>query len=429
MKFSTYSSYKETDIGWLGNIPSSWDLKKIKYTLRENQAIKNSSLQSGSISFGEVVTKDDDSIPMETKNSYQEVKVGEFLINPINLNYDLKSLRTALSQIDVCVSPAYIVARLIDDGCDKSFLKYLLHQFDVAHMKTLGAGVRQTITFNDIGDNYWPLPSLEEQKTIANFLDVETTRIDELVQKQEKLIELLELKRQVVVYDSVTKGLNKSEKFKNSNIAWIGSIPSHWVTGKVKNYFQVTLGKMLQNEPKKDSDKLVKYLRAANIQTSGVDISDVKEMWLSENELNTLQLREGDILVSEGGDVGRCCIWNAELEECYFQNSINRVRPIGNQSNKFFYYWMTYAKNTGYIDILCNKSTIAHLTAEKLSALPMVFPPFEEQIKISCYLDSMFAKFDALISKSELSISLLKEYRASLISAAVTGKVDVKGLG
>jgi type I restriction enzyme S subunit len=271
-------------------------------------------------------------------------------------------------------------------------------------------------------------PALDEQKLIVNFLDRETVKIDELIKKQEKLIELLEEKRKSVINKVITKGLQTDAALKESKIKWIGEVPNHWTIGKVKNYFQVTLGKMLQPEQKKDTDRLVSYLRAANIQLSGVDISDVKEMWLTENELKELLLVDGDILVSEGGDVGRCCIWNSELEECYFQNSINRVRPIGNQSNKFFYYWMTFAKNAGYVDILCNKSTIAHLTAEKLSALPMIFPPIDEQIEITKYLDSMFTRFDSLITKSDLSIAFLKEHRASLISAAVTGKIDVRGL-
>ena len=292
----------------------------------------------------------------------------------------------------------------------------------------LGGGVRQTIGQEELGGLEMPIPPKEEQMSIAKFLDRETIKIDELIKKQEKLIELLDEKRKLVISSSVTNGLKNSVAFKESGSNWIGQIPTHWITGKVKNYFQVTLGKMLQSEQKKESDRLVSYLRAANIQLAGVDISDVKEMWVSENELRELKLADGDILVSEGGDVGRCCIWNSELDECYFQNSINRVRPIGNQSNKFFYYWMTFAKSTGYIDILCNKSTIAHLTAEKLSALPMVFPPIDEQIEISSYLDAMFDKFEALISRSELSIALLKEHRTSLISAAVTGKIDVREL-
>ena len=116
MPFTISRTLKATNIGWIGDIPSAWTLKKIKFVLMEKVSIKASDLQSGSISFGEVVEKDDESIPIETKNSYQEVNAGEFLINPINLNYDLKSLRTALSKIDVCVSPAYIVAQLAEQG-------------------------------------------------------------------------------------------------------------------------------------------------------------------------------------------------------------------------------------------------------------------------------------------------------------------------
>ena len=151
-------------------------------------------------------------------------------------------------------------------------------------------------------------------------------------------------------------------------------------------------------------------------------------MWFSATERKHLRLKDGDLLVSEGGDVGRSCIWKSELPECYYQNSANRVRGFNGNNNRFLYYWILTVKNGGYIDILCNKSTIAHFTAEKVNALPVAYPEPAEQIMIAKHLDSETSKIDTLIEKSKLSIELAKEHRTALISAAVTGKIDVRDM-
>lgn len=142
-----YQEYKAAPDKWLGDIPAHWALERIKYGLTEKRSKKNPELPPGAISYGKVISKDAEKILPETRETYQEVLAGEYLINPINLNYDLLSLRTALSEIDVCVSPAYIVLNALAEKVVTAFGNYVLHVFDVQHMKTLGAGVRQTITF------------------------------------------------------------------------------------------------------------------------------------------------------------------------------------------------------------------------------------------------------------------------------------------
>ena len=184
---------------------------------------------------------------------------------------------------------------------------------------------------------------------------------------------------------------------------------------------------MLQPESNSPDDELLPYLRAANIQWSGVETTDIKQMWLSKRDRAQLRLERDDLLVSEGGDVGRSCLWAAKIDECYFQNSVNRVRVRDGNSNHYLYYWMSVIKDKGYIDVLCNKSTIAHFTAEKVAAVPVPFPPPEEQFAIAIFLDRETARLDALTAEAQRGIELLKERRSALISAAVTGKIDVRG--
>ncbi len=212
--------------------------------------------------------------------------------------------------------------------------------------------------------------------------------------------------------------------YKDSGVEWLGDLPEHWEVNLLNRGYTVTLGKMLQPEERSDKDDLVPYLRAANIQWSGVDVSDVKNMWLSAHERRNLSLRPGDLLVSEGGDVGRCAIWRNELPECYFQNSINRIRNRKSNNVQFLYYWIQSVKQGGFIDILCHKSTIAHFTAEKVAALPVPFPPINEQDAIAAFLNRETARIDALIAKKTRFIELLREKRQALITRAVTKGVD-----
>lgn len=214
--------------------------------------------------------------------------------------------------------------------------------------------------------------------------------------------------------------LPRYPEYKDSGIAWLGEVPGHWNVAPLKRGYQVVLGKMLQNDASGPDDELVPYLRAANIKWKGVDVSDIKQMWVSQREMKQLALSAEDLLISEGGDVGRSAIWQNELDPCYFQNSVNRARAHEGNSTRFLYYWISTIKDNGFIDIICNKSTIAHFTAEKVAAVPVPFPTQEEQQSIATFLDRETRKIDALIAEQQRLVELLAEKRQAVISHAVT---------
>jgi len=211
--------------------------------------------------------------------------------------------------------------------------------------------------------------------------------------------------------------------YKDSGVEWLGEVPEGWKLTALKHGYTVSLGKMLQPEPKTETDQLLPYLRAANIQPKDIDLTDIKEMWFSEQEVLQLELTHGDLLVSEGGDVGRCAIWKHE-GKFYYQNSINRVREAKGNSNRFLYFWLGSLKDSGFIDVVCNKSTISHLTAEKLQSLPILLPSAIEQQQVSTFLDRETSRLDSLISEQRRLIDLLREKRSALISHAVTKGLD-----
>jgi len=212
--------------------------------------------------------------------------------------------------------------------------------------------------------------------------------------------------------------------YKDSGIAWLGEIPAHWQTSTVKRAFSVRLGKMLQPLQADTRETLGPYLRAANILWNGVDVNDVREMWFSPRDKAEYALERDDLLVSEGGDVGRSAIWRSELNPCYIQNAINRVRSRGVSSTHFLYYWMYTLKAGGYIDMLCNKATIAHFTAEKVGPTQFAAPPPDEQRAIADFLDRETGRIEALLAKKQRLIELLQEKRSALISQAVTRGLD-----
>lgn len=202
------------------------------------------------------------------------------------------------------------------------------------------------------------------------------------------------------------------------------TIPATWRERIVKRDFHIVLGKMLQPEQSAPDDTEEPYLRSANVQWDGVNISDVKTMWFSSAEKRELLLRPGDLLVNEGGDVGRCAVWNGELPVCYFQNAINRIRPRNRQSIRFLYYWLFNLKNAGYLDAIVSKTTIAHLTAEKLERVPWPDAPINEQHRVAAYLDASCAAIDAAVAAKRRQLEILDALRTTLVYEAVTQGIN-----
>ena len=236
-----YPAYKDSGVEWIEDVPSHWEVKKFKRVFYEINKRSNPELNCGSISFGKVVYKDDEKIPESTKRSYQVLQKGDFLVNPLNLNYDLISLRIALSDIDVVVSSGYIVLSN-SVKLDKTFYKYFLHRFDVAFMKLLGSGVRQTLNWNDIANCDLIFPPHPEQTAIAAFLDRKTALIDQAIDIKQKQIELLKERRQRLIHKAVTRGLNPNVKMKDSGVEWIGEIPEHWEVKRLKHVLNINNG-------------------------------------------------------------------------------------------------------------------------------------------------------------------------------------------
>ena len=423
-----YTEYQQSDISWLGKVPAHWTKNKFKFLLNDKTKTQNLELPCGSISFGRVVFKDSERLSEETKAAYQEVLSGEFLVNPLNLNYDLKSLRTALADIDVIVSSGYIVLKSLD-VVDKEYLKWLLYLFDVRHMKTLGAGIRQTISFKDIADCTVYIPSDTEQKSIATFLDRETQRIDSLIEEKQAFIKLIKEKRQAQISHIVTKGLNPNVEMQDSGIEWIGQVPKHWIVRRLKQTSTLQSG-IAKGKDNAGKDTLsVPMLRVANVQDGYVKLDDVHEINVLPHEVERYALKDGDVLMNEGGDndkLGRGAVWKEQIKPCIHQNHVFVIRV--NDIEPEWLGWLTqsaYAKF--YFFRVSKQSTnLASISSTNVKEVHLLIPPEDERKLIMEYLKKQTSKLNQLVHDVEQSIFLLKEHHTSLISAAVTGKIDVR---
>ena len=269
-------------------------------------------------------------------------------------------------------------------------------------------------------------PLLLEQRAISAFLDRETAKIDALVAKKERLIELLQEKRTALITHAITKGLDPNVPMKNSGVEWLGQVPAHWATAPVYARYEVALGKMLDAK-RISGESPGQYVRNVDVQWDAVNTHDLPQMDFAPQERDRYRLLPGDILVCEGGEVGRTAIWRGTVKECYYQKAIHRLRPRScSDTPRFFYYMMYSLAMRGVFAAGSNPNTIDHLTAVKLSHHRLAFAPSDEQYAIATLLDQETATIDALLTKVHDAIERLKELRTALISAAVTGKIDVR---
>src|SRR5690554_4595195 len=382
--YKPYPKYKNSNIPWLGEIPEHWEVRKVKYLFKEqdkrsltgSEDLLSVSQYTGVTKKSDKVANGDRLTNAKTLEGYKIVSKGDLVIN-IMLAWN-GSL--GISKYDGIVSPAYCVYKL-KEGNEKYFGYLFKTKNAQQEFKKNSTGIidsRLRLYTDDFFSIKTAVPPFEEQSAIARFLDYKLAKINRFIRKKKQLIKLLNEQKAAIINQAVTKGLDPNVKMKDSGIEWLGEIPEHWEVRKLKYVANVVLGKMLCNEDKGDYFKKP-YLKSKNIQWLNVDISDVEEMWFSNSELEIYRLKKGDLILSEGGEVGKTCMWNDELDECYIQNSVHKVSiNSGNLNTYFLYLFNTYGKKGGF-DSIVNRVSIAHLTKDKLINIKCLVPPLSEQ--------------------------------------------------
>lgn len=411
-----------------GEIPHGWNEKRLKYAAnvvvekphnskREVPYIGLEHVESGT---GRLLQLDES---FDEESSAIMCRTGDVLFGKLR-PYLAKCF---LAEREFRCSSEFLVFR--SSSYNQNYLKYLLMTkefIDLVNSSTYGAKMPRA-SWDFIGNIIVPIPPIDVQKKIANYLDQQTAKLDQIIEKKKRLIELLQEKRQVIITQAVTKGLDPNVPMKDSGTEWLGEVPAHWEVCKLNFRYSIELGKML-DEKRIRGKSLVRYLRNQDVQWGYINTEDLPEMDIEISERDRYTVKNGDLLVCEGGDIGRAAIWRGNDNEIGYQKALHRVRPRVNERDtpEFFYFVLVAAKHRGVFNETDNKATIPHLTGEKFRQYRFAFPPIEEQREIVDYLAHIESQYRILKSKLERSTILLDQYRQALITAAVTGQIDVR---
>ena len=318
----------------------------------------------------------------------------------------------------------------IDSRYSKQSLRWLYYALQTLELDKLSqdTGV-PGLSRENAYEYYLGLPPDDVQKAIASFLDRKTAAIDTLIAKKQRLIQLLEEKRTGLINQAVTKGLNPYAPMKDSSISWICEIPMHWKVLRLKLIAEVRSGVAKRRDLKDKNIIELPYLRVANVQDGYLDLSDIANIAIEVSEERKFLLRKGDILMNEGGDddkLGRGAVWEGQIEPCIHQNHVFAVRPfkginsywinLTTQASYLKHFFLTRAKRT---------TNLASISSSSLKESPILFPPTQEQEEIIAKLQKDLEQNQKIYTTIVLQIEKLQEYRQSLITAAVTGKINV----
>ena len=440
-----YPAYKPSGVEWLGDVPAHWEVRRLKsFTTVQLSNVDKKSAEGQQavrlcnytdVYYNEHIGPDIEFMPATaTKEQVRRfsLRMGDVLATKDSEDWTDIAVPAVVPQDLPGVLCGYHLAHIRPgSGCDGGFLSRALAGIGPRDQYQLSANgiTRYGLTGDSIRASVLPLPPLAEQRGIAAFLDRETGKIDDLVARKERLVGLLQEKRAALISRAVTRGLDSDAPMKDSGVEWLGEIPAHWEVAPVYARYEVALGKMLDAK-RISGASLGPYVRNIDVQWDKVNADNLPQMDFLPQERDRYRLQPGDLLVCEGGEVGRTAIWRGELDECFYQKAIHRVRPTSRRDlPRFFYYLMRSLTARGVFLAGSNPNTISHLTAVQLRHYRVVFPPLAEQRAIAAFLDRETAKLDALVAKIREAIERLKELRGALVSAAVTGRIDVREEG
>ena len=431
MSFPRYPKYKESGVEWLGEVPEHWQLKPLYGSAVERYESNKGMVEDNllSLSYGKIVQKDisaNDGLLPESFETYQVVHPGDIVFRLTDLQNDKRSLRSALVEEKGIITSAYLA--VTPRGLDSSFTSYLFRAYDVTKVfYSMGGGLRQSMKFADVKRMPTLIPPLDEQTRIAAFLDEETAKIDELVTEQQRLMELLNEKRQAVISHAVTKGLNPKVSMKPSGIEWLGDVPAHWEVKPLRYFGRCQNGLNIDGDAFGSGHPFVSYGDVYKNRVLPSSPSGLVES--SEQDWERYSVERGDVFFTRTSetidDIGIASICLSTIPKATFAGFLIRFRPEGALDCSFSKYYFSNPRIGVFFASEMNLVTRASLSQDLLKGLPVLLPPKMEQQEIGVYLDACIDIFEQLTAEAQRAIDLLQERRTALISAAVTGQIQV----
>jgi type I restriction enzyme S subunit len=440
MTFPTYPSYKSASSTTIGRIPSHWKLVPLRHICEVLQTgpfgsqLKSDSYIDGGVPVVNPSHITDKGLEIDPCCTVTTDDAERLAVHKLKDGDIVVGRRGEMGRC--AVVPAHADGWLCGTGSLKARLfGAAVPAFVAQYIKT--SHVREALSLESVGSTMenlnsailgripTPLPPVEEQRSIVAFLDRETARIDALIAEQERLLELLAEKRQAVISHAVTKGLNADAPMKDLGVAWLGEVPAHWRLPPLSVRYESLLGKMLDSA-KITGNSLVPYLRNVDVQWGKVNLDDLPLIDITEQDYERFTVRDGDLLVCEGGEVGRAAIVRVGTAIIGFQKALHRLRALSPEEHPpYLFYTFSWAAKAGAFGGE-GQATIAHLTGEQLRRYRFPTPPFTEQVEIASHLDEVCSRFDRTSEQVFSALALLRERRAALIAAAVTGQIDVR---
>ncbi|SAF66014.1 restriction modification system DNA specificity domain-containing protein [Enterobacter hormaechei] len=433
-KYKAYPEYKDSGVEWVDSIPSYWDVKPT-FALCDASTQKNiDGAESNvlSLSYGNIIPRDVETnfgLLPESFNTYQIISCGDVILRLTDLQNDKNSLRVGLAKQKGIITSAYLKLKANSD-INPKFLYRLLHSYDTTKVfYGMGGGLRQSMKFEDFRRLPLLLPPYEEQVKISVFLDHETAKIDNLIEKQQQLIELLKEKRQAVISHAVTKGLNPDVPMKDSGVEWLGEVPEHWIIAQLKfNTLEMQtgpFGSQLHAE-----DYVIDGIPLINPahMNAGMIIPDPKVTVdeATQERLGRHKLSEGEIIFSRRGELGRCAVVKKNNEGWLCGTGSLKAKLTKKIIPDYAYTLISSEGVVSELTLESKGSTMANLNTETFGRIRLPVPPISEQEAILDYIKIISDKYDYLIRSADTAIRLMQERRTALISAAVTGKIDVR---
>ncbi len=437
-KYVAYPEYKDSGVEWLGSIPEHWMFTELKRysSVQGGYAFSSDSFVDKGravIRIGDI--KQDGTVSLDsckhikkygsTQYSQYEVHYGDLLMAMTGATIGKAGWYKEKE-------PALLNQRVGSFKCrknhlDYNFFWYVLNSFGYQEYIVLTAfgGAQPNISDAGMVGYQSALPPVDEQQKIANFLDHETAKIDTLIAKQQQLITLLKEKRQAVISHAVTKGLNPNAPMRDSGVEWLGEVPEHWEVKRLKNTSEVVDCRNKTPEYIADGEYFV--VRTTNIKNQKLDMNGA--LYTDNANFKIWTQRgippAGSIFFTREAPAGEVCLVPDNLKFCMGQRMMNFICHNSEYTSYLFNFLLSDCLER-YIESVSHGSTVAHLRVEQVENIPVLIPPLNEAKAIQQQLSIIKSKYLRLTKEADKTISLMQERRTALISAAVTGKIDVR---
>jgi type I restriction enzyme S subunit len=421
MSFPRYESYKDSDVEWLGEVPAHWAVKRLGFFFNERrEKVSDKDYEPLSVTKNGILPQLETAAKTDDGDNRKKVCAGDFVINSRS---DRKG-SSGLANQDGSVSLINTVLTPFED-INGRFAHHLLRSPSFQEeFYRYGKGIVADLwstNYSEMKNILLAIPSVHEQQIIAAFLDRETAKIDALIAEQQRLIELLKEKRQAVISQAVTKGLNPDAPMKDSGIEWLGDVPAHWELVAFRRVAQIEEGQVSPTD-ENFSDWI---LIAPNHIESGTGRILSLETAADQGAISgKYRVRAGEVIYSKiRPALNKVCL--AEID-CLCSADMYPIRIVNSLSAEYLVYLML---SQSFVKLMVDESmrvAMPKVNRDTLYGCRIVVPPLEEQESIIAHIHSEAGKYDALTAEAQRTVALLQERRAALISAAVTGKIDVR---